>query len=197
MGFLVLQSTYMKTIYLGAGGFWIPEAVYKRVKGVEEVIPGYMGGTVSNPTYEIVATGTTGHIEVVKIIHDESIVSTEALLRLFYTIHDAAVQQHPSVGIGSQYRAAIFYTDDTQAEAIDPGNGEDVGRITKLITRVQATLPEGTPVSTHIRTAGEFYPAEEQHYDFYGKNPYSAYATEVIRPMLEMARAQHSSLFID
>ncbi len=187
----------MKTIYFGAGGFWTPEAVYKRVKGVEEVIPGYMGGTVANPNEGIVATGTTGHIEVVMVRYDDEIVSTDQLIKIFYAMQDNATQQHPHIGIGSQYRTAIFYTDEIQSEASDPENGKSVGLITKIIENIQSTLPEGIVVSTHIMSASQFYPAEEQQYDFYGRNPDSAYATEIINPILQKVKNQYPHLFID
>ncbi|MDB5254937.1 MAG: msrA [Candidatus Nomurabacteria bacterium] len=197
MGIFNATIPYMKTIYLGTGGFWTPEAVYKQVKGVHEVVPGYMGGTVANPSHEVVSTGTTGHIEVVMIMHDEAVVDTEQLLKIFYAMHDESGQQYPSIGIGSQYRSVIFYTDDVQAEASDPDNGGDVGLITKVMEKVQSTLPEGASISTQIMSAKEFYPAEEHHYDFYGKNPDSVYSTEVINPMLQKIKNQYPDLFIN
>jgi methionine-S-sulfoxide reductase len=186
----------MKVIYLGAGGFWTPEAIYKKVNGVEEVVPGFMGGTIANPSYEAVATGTTGHVEVVKITYDENLVSTENILRIFYAMHDVSAQQHPSVGVGSQYRSVIFYTEELQGEASDPANGDDVGVIERVTGEVQYTLPEDMPVSTQMMSATTFYPAEEYHYNFYEKNPDATYAVTIIAPALEKMRNQFPSLFI-
>ncbi|MEO5646025.1 MAG: peptide-methionine (S)-S-oxide reductase MsrA [Candidatus Paceibacterota bacterium] len=185
----------MKTIFLGAGGFWTLEAIYKKMKGVEEVVPGYMGGTIPHPSHEAVATGTTGHIEVVKLTYDDSVVSDTDVLHVFYAMHDTATQQYPPIGIGSQYRSVIFYTEDMQAEALDPTNGEGVGVIQRVIEEIQSTLPEGIPVSTQIMSAGEFYPAEEYHYRFYENNPDAAYSTEVIAPQLDKVTRQFPSLF--
>jgi peptide-methionine (S)-S-oxide reductase len=175
----------MKVIYLGAGTFWLTEAIYKGVKGVTEVVPGYMGGEFPNPTSEIVSTGSTGHAEVVQITYDEQVVSTEDLLNIFYAMHDPAIPQHPAHGVGSQYRPVIFYTDEAEGEAADNQNGDDVGLIPRVVQKVQQTLPEDVVISTHIMTAKEFYPAEEYHYDYFFRNPSAPFSIEVIIPTLE------------
>lgn len=186
----MLQSEYMKVIYLGADCFWVIEAVYKKVKGVTEVVPGYMGGTMPQPSHEIVATGTTGHAEVVQVTYDESVITTEEVLNIFFTLHDPAIPNHPALGIGSQYRAVIFYTEEGDAEASDPGNGSSIGMIGRVIATIQGTMPEGTTVSTYIMSAQDFYPANEAHYDYYNQHINDAYSVSVIRPVLETIQAK-------
>lgn len=175
----------MKVIYIGAGTFWLTEAVYQRVKGVIEVTPGYMGGSVPYPTSEVVATGSTGHVEVVKVVYDEAVVPTEVLLHIFYALHDPAIPHHVGSSAGSQYRPVIFYTDETEGEASDPNNGSGVGIISRVVADMQATLPEEITISTHVMNAKEFYPAEEYHYSYFNRNPEATYTMEIIAPKLQ------------
>jgi peptide-methionine (S)-S-oxide reductase len=191
-----VQSIYMKVIYLGAGGFWVAEAVYQQMKGVTEVIPGYMGGTIENPSHEAVATGTTGHVEVVKVVYDETAVNIEDILNVFFAMHDASAPNHSGNGIGSQYRSVIFYTEDNEGEATDEGNGSDVGIIHQSMEKVQTGLPGGIPVATQAMTATQFYPAEESHYRFYEQNPHSAYAETIIVPKLQELKRRFFHLFL-
>lgn len=186
----------MKTIYLGAGEFWAPEAVYKKIRGVQEVVPGYMGGVIPNPSYEAVASGTTGHAEVVQVTYDETLISTAGILRVFYALHDPAFPQHPGMGPGSQYRSVIFYKHAADGEASDPGNGEEVGVIPRTIEEVQMTLPSELTIPTQVMSVVEFYPAEEYHYDFYIKNPDSPYVITVILPLLEKIKTLFPHLFL-
>jgi peptide-methionine (S)-S-oxide reductase len=193
--FLMLQSKYMKVIYLGAGSFWVMEAVYKKVKGVTEVIPGYMGGTVPQPSHEIVATGTTGHAEVVQVTYDESIIATEDVLNIFFALHDPATPNHPPFGNGTQYRAVIFYTEEYDGEAADPGNGSRIGMIERVIAKVQETMPEGSTVSVYIMSVQDFYPADESHYDYYNQHINDAYSICAICPALEAIKTKFPNHF--
>ena len=183
----------MKVIYLGAGSFWLMEAVYQKVIGVVEVVPGYMGGTISNPTEEVVATGTTGHAEVVKITYDESIVTTETLLNIFFKLHNPAAPNHPALGVGSQYRAVIFYT--KEEVAIDRGNAENIGIIAQVIAGIESTLPEGVIVSTHVAGVKDFYPTEELYYNYYQTHAANDYCVTVIAPKIEAIQKQFLSAF--
>ncbi|GEM_PF-1748986 len=186
----------MKVIYLGAGGFWTIEAVYQKVKGVEEVIPGYMGGSVDNPSYEAVATGATGHAEVVKIVYDDTVITMEDILNIFFATHDASAPNHVGSGIGSQYRSVIFYTEDSDGEATDQENGMDIAPIQRSIERMQNAFPEGVTVGTRVMSAVQFYPAEESHYRFYEQNPDSPYAQTVITPKLKEVKDRFLNLFL-
>jgi len=171
------------------------EAAYRAMRGVVEVVPGYMGGTVPQPSHEMVATGTTGHAEVVKVIYDESIISTEDILNVFFALHDPAVPNHPPLGIGSQYRVVIFYTEDIDGEAAAMGNGGGVGVIGQVIARVQATMPEGVSVSAEAISAQEFYAADESHYDYYNQHKDDDYCVTVICPKIEAIQAQFPDKF--
>ncbi len=196
--FFIANEEYnrnMKIVYLGSGGFWLAEAVYKRIRGVEEVIPGYMGGTVENPSHEIVATGSTGHAEVVKVIYDENQIGLHELLQVFFALHDSVAPAHAMHGVGSQYRSVIFYTDDGEAEAVDERNGQAIGVIPQMVAEVQAGLPEGVSVATSIMTATVFYPADQAHYDYYGQHADAAFSVAVIEPKLQELRGKFSSLF--
>jgi peptide-methionine (S)-S-oxide reductase len=186
----------MNIIYIGCGGFWTTEAVFRKVKGVTEVIPGYMGGTVPNPSHEVVSTGTTGHAEVVKVTYDTSVISSADILRIFFAMHDASIPNHATNAVGSQFRSVIFYTDDLHGEAADPGNGNGIGLIEKIIEEIQSTLPEGVEVATQSMTATEFYPAEELHYNYYELNKESGYAQEVIEPKIRTVQQQFPDKFV-
>jgi peptide-methionine (S)-S-oxide reductase len=185
----------MKVIYLGAGGFWTLDAVYSQVKGVTEVVPGFMGGIVPNPTYEVVATGMTGHAEVVKITYDDTIVILNDLLAIFYTLHDPALPIHSGRGVGSQYRPVIFYTDEETGEAANPQNGSDIGGIQKFIEQLQGTLPEGVPVPTEIMTATEFYPADESQYNYYQQHAGDGYCISIIEPKVTLVKEKFPENF--
>lgn len=169
------------------------EAVFSQVKGATEVIPGYMGGTVPNPTHEVVATGSTGHAEIVKIIYDENVVSIEDLLHIFYALHDPSAPSHHCRGIGSQYRPVIFYTEEEDAEATNPENGEHIGVIQRVVEQVQSDI--GAPVSTEIMSATEFYAADESHYDYYCRHSEDAYAVTIIEPKLKEIKERFPEKF--
>lgn len=162
----------MNTIYLAGGCFWCTEAVFKSLKGVSEVIPGYMGGKVSNPTYEQVCSGETGHAEVIKVIYDESIIKLSDLFEIFFDSHNPTTLNRQGEDVGTQYRSAIFYTTqqqrDVALEAIKKAQKEHDG-----------------DVVTQIVPASEFYEAEDYHREYYLKHSNQPYCTVVISPKLE------------
>ena len=167
----------MKTIYLAGGCFWCTEAVFKSINGVEEVVPGYIGGTVENPTYEAVCTGTTGHAEVVKILYDETLLHLSDLLEIFFATHDPTTLNRQGNDSGTQYRSAIFYTDE-------PSRDEAV----KAIAAAQLTISE--KIVTEVVPATTFYPAEEYHKSYYQNNASAPYCSLVISPKLEKLQKQ-------
>lgn len=162
----------MKTIYLGGGCFWCTEAIFKSLRGVQQVIPGYMGGAVQNPTYEQVCTGTTGHAEVIKVYFDESTLSLADLLDVFFETHDPTTLNRQGADTGTQYRSVIFYTDD-----------DDRAIVTSAIERAKET--HANPVVTEIAQASVFYPAEAYHENYYAENRDAPYCELVISPKLE------------
>jgi peptide-methionine (S)-S-oxide reductase len=170
----------MKTIYLGAGCFWCTEAVYKSLRGVSEVIPGYMGGTIPNPSYEVVCQGNTGHAEVVKVYYDEKEISTTVIVDIFFAIHDPTTPNRQGNDVGSQYRSIIFFTEEEQREV-----AQSVARV------VQNNLPEGARIVTEIVSAGDFYAAEEYHQNYYHNNSRAPYCSVVIKPKLALLQREY------
>jgi peptide-methionine (S)-S-oxide reductase len=164
-----------KTLYLGGGCFWCTEAIFQELKGVLETVPGYMGGTVPQPSYEAVCEGTTGHAEVIKVYYDEQVISTGDILDIFFETHDPTTLNRQGNDVGSQYRSVIFYTDDTQRE-----------EIRKAVERAQRIYTGN--IVTEAVSATEFYPAEEYHYNYYQNNTTAPYCSIVISPKLEKLR---------
>ena len=162
---------------LAGGCFWCLEAVYDQLRGVENVQSGYAGGRRPNPTYEQVCTGTTGHAEVVQITYDDDQVSFRDLLDVFFTIHDPTTLNRQGGDVGTQYRSAIFYHDDSQ-------KGESEAKIREL----EAEKTWSDPIVTQIEPLKEFYPAEDYHRDYFERNPGQAYCAVVIAPKVAKAR---------
>lgn len=162
-----------ETIVLGGGCFWCTEAIFKQLKGVTEVTPGYAGGVLKNPTYEEVATGKTGYAEVVKIEYDPKIIPTEILLEIFMHLHDPTQINGQGADIGTQYRSVIFYTNSKQ---------EKIAR--KFIKG---------DIVTQVEPLAEFYEAEEYHKDYYKKNSDKLYCRLVIDPKLEKLRKTYQN----
>jgi peptide-methionine (S)-S-oxide reductase len=144
-----------------AGGcFWCMEAPFDKLPGVVSVTSGYTGGTVKNPTYEQVSAGGTGHAEAVQIVYDPSRIGYEKLLEVFWHNTDPTVKDRQFCDVGSQYRTAIFYH----------GEGQRAAAL-KSKEALEKSKPFKEPIVTEIATAGEFYPAEEYHQQYYKKNP--------------------------
>ena len=150
-----------KKAYFAAGCFWGVEFLFQKQIGVLEVVSGYMGGDIENPTYEIVCSGFSGHLEVVEVIFDESIVSYETLAKLFFEIHDFTQTNGQGPDIGTQYLSAIFYCDENQKNIAE-----------ELIEQLKK---KAYKVATTLRPKVKFYKAESYHQNYYnksGKTPY-------------------------
>jgi len=158
----------------GAGCFWCVEAVLERIDGVVKVTSGYMGGSVRNPTYREVCSGTTGHAEVVQVTFDPDRITYRRLLDVFWTLHDPTTLNRQGADVGTQYRSAIFYHSQAQKEAAEASkkSANESGAF-------------GSPVVTEITAAGTFYPAEDYHQDFFRLNPGHQYCRFVIAPKLD------------
>ena len=166
------NKTPMEISIIGGGCFWCTEAVFEKIKGIRDVVSGYAGGEVLNPTYKQICTGTTGHAEVIKIIFDPSIISFSEILNLFGECHDPTTLNRQGADVGTQYRSTIMYLSDEQKNlAIEWKN------------RLSQKLED--PVVTEIVAAPIFYPAEDYHQDYYKKNPNQGYCSFVIRPKLK------------
>ena len=151
-----MQNENIKKAYFAAGCFWGVEYHFEKLKGVISAISGYMGGNIPNPSYEMVCTGFSGHLEVVEVTYDENIVSFETLTKLFFEIHDFSQTNGQGPDIGSQYLSAIFYCDEEQK-----------GISEKLIVELEN---KGFKVVTFLYKLVPFYKAEDYHQDYYERH---------------------------
>ncbi len=152
----------MEKATFGAGCFWGIEARFRQVKGVTSATVGYSGGAMEDPSYEDVCTGGTGHAEVVEVIFDADVVSFDALLDVFWSIHDPTTLNRQGPDVGSQYRSAIFTHD----------SGQDATALASK-ERVQNTIGPGREIVTEITPATVFYRAEDYHQQYLEKRPRS------------------------
>lgn len=168
-------GTNREVATLAGGCFWCLEAVYDELKGVEDVVSGYAGGQVPNPTYRQVCNGTTGHAEVVQVTFDPSAISYGDLLDVFFTIHDPTTLNRQGNDIGTQYRSAIYYHSPEQKAVAEQKIAEATRNWEKrVVTSV-------TPIDT-------FYPAEDYHQEYFANNPYQPYCLAVVAPKVAKAR---------
>jgi len=144
----------------GAGCFWGVEAAFRKVNGVQNVTSGYTGGNYPNPTYRLVCSGATSHVEVVQVEYNPQIVTFNDLLDTFFAIHDATQIDRQGPDKGSQYRTAIFTTSDAQSQAARA-----------RISQFNANLTFGQPVATTVEPLKQFWPAEDYHQNYISKNP--------------------------
>ena len=172
----------MEKAVFGGGCFWCVEAVFKMLKGVSEVYPGYAGGTVPNPTYEQVCTGDTGHAEVVVVEYDPSLVSYKDLMTVFFASHNPTEKNRQGADVGTQYRSVIFYTTEKQKEEAE-----------KYI-ELLGIMDDGRPIVTTVEPLTEFYKAETYHKDYYTNHSTAGYCQLVIEPKLEKVRERFAEL---
>jgi peptide-methionine (S)-S-oxide reductase len=174
-----------ETATVAGGCFWCIEAAFERVRGVEDVVSGYCGGHTENPTYRAVCNGTTGHAEAVQITYDPEQLSYEDVLEVLFEIHDPTTENREGPDVGSQYRSAVFYHDETQREAVESyiDHLESTGAYDGIVTEV-------APLET-------FYRAEDKHQDYYEKNPNQPYCQMQIPPKLEKLEQNHREKLAD
>lgn len=164
----------LDTATLAGGCFWCLEAVFRRLKGVNSVVSGYMGGATPNPTYREVCAGDTGHAEVVQIKYDSTVISYADLLEVFFAIHDPTTLNQQGSDSGTQYRSAIFYHSPEQLAAAEAA--------------IMAQQPEWSdPIVTELTAAEAFYPAEDYHQDYFANNTFQPYCQFVVAPKVRKA----------
>ena len=160
-------------ITLGAGCFWCTEAVYQQIPGVLSVTSGYIGGKTKNPTYDDICTGASGHAEVARIVFDPQKTSLEKILEVFWHAHDPTTLNRQGNDAGTQYRSAIFYNNDAQRQVAEKSKAEAAKEFSR-------------PIVTEITQAGEFYPAEDYHQNYYRHNKdRNPYCSVIISPKLK------------
>lgn len=163
----------LEVAILAGGCFWCIEAIFKRLRGVEKVESGYAGGNTENPSYDEVSIGITNHAEVIKITFNPKIISYEKLVKIFFHTHNPTTLNQQGADIGTQYRSAIFYTDEKQKE-IALREKEEFNK----------KNPYGKDATTSIEKLTKFYKAEDYHQNYYDRNKNYPYCTVVIDPKI-------------
>ena len=180
------MDTKNEIAVFGGGCFWCTEAVFKMLKGVLKVDPGYAGGTTKNPTYEEVSSGSTGHAECTRIEFDPREVKYRDLLTVFFGSHDPTSLNRQGNDIGTQYRSAVFYTTPEQKEIVE-----------SLIGELNASNKDGRPIVTEVVPLDIFYVAENYHKDYYEHHKDAGYCQLVINPKLEKVQKEFANLLKD
>ena len=158
-----------------AGGcFWCTEAVFLELDGVKSVVSGYIGGTIANPTYKEVSSGSTGHAEATQITFDPKKISFEDLLEVFFATHDPTTLNRQGADVGTQYRSEVFYHDENQKKITED-----------YIAQMATLLTFGSPIVTKVSPAPTFYAAENYHQNYYNQNKNQSYCHFVITPKIE------------
>lgn len=166
----------------GNGCFWCTEAIFQQLKGVEKVMPGYTGGSVKNPSYKEVCTGSTGHAEAIQISYDASVISFRELLDVFFYTHDPTTLNRQGGDVGTQYRSAIFYHDESQKKDAEV-----------IIAQLEAEQVYDDKIVTEITAFDIFYEAEDYHQNYYINNKNQGYCRAVINPKLDKFVKKYSS----
>ncbi|NBV14160.1 MAG: bifunctional methionine sulfoxide reductase B/A protein [Sphingobacteriia bacterium] len=172
------QVGHKETVTFGGGCFWCTEAIFESLKGVEKVRSGYSGGSIVNPTYRQVCSGTTGHAEVIQIEFDPKVISFEDLVKIHLYTHDPTTVNRQGADVGSQYRSAIFYHSEAQKLTAE--------KVIKALT------PEfDNKIVTEVSRLANYYPAEDYHQNYYAQNATQPYCQAVISPKLAKLRAKY------
>ena len=174
----------MKTLIFGSGCFWCTAAIFKYVSGVEDLVPGYIGGTTQNPTYEEVCTGKTGHAEAIKISYDETKTTLNELLKIFFKTHDPTTINRQGNDIGTHYRSIVFYSNSKEKELV-----------TNYIDFLNNKIYDNKIV-TEIVEFDKFYEAESYHENYYELNKTQPYCDLVITPKIEKFEKNFKSKLI-
>jgi peptide-methionine (S)-S-oxide reductase len=162
---------------LGGGCFWCVEAVYLEAAGVISVMSGYMGGAKPNPTYEQVCGGNTGHVEVVQLKFDPTVITYRDVLEIFFATHDPTTLNRQGNDAGTQYRSVIFYYSPEQKATAE-----------EAIRDLTAEKAFPNPIVTAIEPATEFYPAEDYHQQYFENHPNQPYCAFVVSPKVQKFR---------
>ena len=167
----------MEKATFGAGCFWCVEAVFQQIEGVQQVVSGYTGGKVKDPTYREVCGGRTGHAEVAQITYDPGVVSFQELLEVFWSSHDPTTLNQQGADVGTQYRSAVFYHNEDQKQLAEHYKAE-----------LDASRAFDKPIVTEITPLPVFYAAEDYHQDYFNNNGDQPYCQFVVKPKVEKVK---------
>ena len=170
---------------LGGGCFWCIEAIFRPLKGIEELVSGYAGGHVPDPSYKAVCTGSTGHAEVVQISFDPEMISFEDILEIFFAMHDPTTLNRQGADKGTQYRSTIMYHNEEQREQAEG-----------VIARFTEEQVFDDPIVTEVVPLDIFYPAEDYHQDYFANNTYQPYCMAVIAPKVIKLRKKYAERLV-
>ncbi|TFB46501.1 peptide-methionine (S)-S-oxide reductase MsrA [Cryobacterium tagatosivorans] len=173
----------MQTFVVAGGCFWCLDAVYRVLRGVSDVVSGYTGGEVPNPSYEAVCTGRTGHAEATAVTFDPEVIPADVILDVFFTLHDPTQLNRQGADVGTQYRSAMFYADEEQKRLFEAA-------------RERANGYWDGGIVTTIEPLGEYYVAEDYHQDFFAKNPGQGYCMAVALPKVNKIRKSYSQYIV-
>jgi peptide-methionine (S)-S-oxide reductase len=169
--------------YFASGCFWCVEEIFESLRGVEEVVSGYAGGTKENATYDKVSAGSTKHAEAVKIYYDKNVISYKQLVEVFFGSHDATTLNRQGPDRGYQYRSAIFY------------QNEEEKKIAEEFISMLSNAPEYVnPITTELNPFKAFHPAEDYHQDYVVNHPNNGYVKAVSQPRFEAFKAKFPEL---
>jgi len=175
-----MDKMHKEVATLAGGCFWCLEAVFDDLEGVEDVVSGYSGGDVPNPTYKHVCTGDTGHAEVVQVTFNPEVISYQDLLKAFFAIHDPTTLNRQGADVGTQYRSAIFTHSEEQENVAE-----------QVITEINDAGIWDEPIVTEVVPVERFYPAEDYHQEYFRRNPNQGYCRIVIAPKVAKFRKQY------
>lgn len=174
------RATTRELATLGGGCFWCTEAVFDQLDGVTDVVSGYSGGHVLNPTYKQICGGDTGHAEVIQITFDPTRVSYRTILEVFFSTHDPTTLNRQGADVGTQYRSAIFYHSEEQRQTAR-----------ELIAELEAARVFPNRIVTEVTPVSVFYPAEDYHQEYFARNGRQPYCQVVIAPKMAKFRQQY------
>jgi methionine-S-sulfoxide reductase len=176
------DSKNLETITLGGGCFWCLEPVFKDLEGVHDVTVGYAGGSLPNPDYRTVCTGTTGHAEVVQIQFDPDMISLNDIFEVFFSVHDPTTLNRQGADVGTQYRSIILYHNQEQKTAA-----------LEYIRELENSGTWNSKIVTQVEPLDTYYIAEDYHQEYYEKNPLAGYCMLVIRPKVSKFRKKYQA----
>ena len=169
-----MTQSDLETITLGGGCYWCVEAVYENLKGVKSVVSGFSGGKTTNPSYEEVCSGTTGHAEVVQITFDKNVTNLDEIFKVFFTVHDPTTLNRQGADKGTQYRSVIFYNNEEQKHEAQ-----------SIIAALKNANAYENPIVTTLEPFTKFYKADDYHQNYYANNKNQPYCQMVIQPKIE------------